>query len=127
MYRSRAKSVLSYSRLMPDSEEELQPPNRITFGPGPRPELFVTSTFFNRIQRVRMPEGADPSRGITTGGLVETIAGTGEPGFSGDGGPATRARLWWPGGLAFGLDGKLYVADQNNHRIRVLTLDPTSQ
>lgn len=51
----------------------------------------------------------------------ETIAGTGEAGFSGDGGPALQAdfnNLW---GLSFGPDGRLYVSDRDNHRIRILT------
>ena len=109
----------------PSVNADLLRPNHIAFGPGPDLELFLSSRFVNQIQRVYMPEGADASQGIREGAIVETIAGTGAPGFSGDGGPASEARLWWPGGMAFGPDGRLYVADSNNHRIRVLTRQPT--
>lgn len=50
-------------------------------------------------------------------GFYDVIAGTGEPGFSGDGGPATEAKLFNPAGLAFA-DKYLYIADQTNNRIR---------
>ena len=45
-------------------------------------------------------------------------AGTGEAGFSGDGGPAVQARLNAPSGLALGPDGSLYIADARNGRVR---------
>ncbi|RMG45824.1 MAG: serine/threonine protein kinase, partial [Acidobacteria bacterium] len=47
-----------------------------------------------------------------------TVAGTGEPGFSGDGGPATAARLMNPSALALDAEGNLYIADVGNNRIR---------
>jgi sugar lactone lactonase YvrE len=50
--------------------------------------------------------------------LLVTVAGTGVRGFSGDGGPATQARLALPYGVSFDLDGHLYIADTYNHRIR---------
>ena len=46
------------------------------------------------------------------------MAGTGEGGFSGDGGPATKARLNAPHDLAFDTEGNLLIADTFNHRIR---------
>jgi len=46
------------------------------------------------------------------------IAGTGEQGYSGDGGPATAAKLGGPKGLSLGRDGFLYVADTENHVVR---------
>jgi RHS repeat-associated protein len=48
----------------------------------------------------------------------EVVAGNGASFFSGDGGPATQASLYWPQGLAFHPDGHLYIADTGNHRIR---------
>jgi serine/threonine protein kinase, bacterial len=55
---------------------------------------------------------------IDTQGNMTRFAGTGESGFSGDGGKATEAKLKLPAGLAFDKKGNLYIADRNNHRIR---------
>jgi DNA-binding beta-propeller fold protein YncE len=52
------------------------------------------------------------------GQLHTTIAGTGEPGFDGDGGPATRALLNQPENLAVDPSGNVYIGDLRNHRIR---------
>ena len=57
-------------------------------------------------------------RRITPLGPITTIAGTGEPGFSGDGGPAVAAQLSKPQGLTLDGAGNLYIADTENHRIR---------
>jgi len=55
--------------------------------------------------------------------LINTIAGTGTAGFSGDGGPATAAQLRVPCGLAFDpLSGTLYVSEIANYRLRKITL-----
>ena len=51
-------------------------------------------------------------------GIVTTVAGTGERGYSGDGGPGTEARLSSPHSLQFGPDGLLYICDIGNHVIR---------
>lgn len=56
-------------------------------------------------------------------GNISTVAGTGEVGFSGDGGPATKATFDKPHSIAFGSDGALYVADIGNHRIRRVDLE----
>lgn len=56
-------------------------------------------------------------------GDVTTIAGTGEPGFSGDGGPAAKAQLNNPHSIALDRDGRLLICDILNHRIRRVRLD----
>ena len=51
-------------------------------------------------------------------GLISTIAGTGTPGFSGDGGPAINAQLRAPHDLHADVAGNVYIVDYANHRIR---------
>jgi sugar lactone lactonase YvrE len=53
-----------------------------------------------------------------SGGTITTVAGNGNQGFSGDGGPATSASLNQPQGVAVDSVGNLYIADSGNERIR---------
>ena len=55
-------------------------------------------------------------------GVISTIAGTGQPGFGGDGGPAVRAQFNQPHSLAFDAAGDLCVCDILNHRIRRIAM-----
>ena len=55
------------------------------------------------------------------GGNLTVMAGNSRPGFSGDGGPATRAQLNEPQGLALDKAGNLYIADSKNNRVRVVS------
>jgi sugar lactone lactonase YvrE len=57
-------------------------------------------------------------RKIAPDGIITTVAGTGNRGFSGDGGSAKRARLNTPTAVAVDARGNLYIADTLNHRIR---------
>src|SRR5882724_10806679 len=54
--------------------------------------------------------------------MISTVAGTGSPGFSGDGGPASKAQFKQPHSIAFDPDGKLLVCDIGNNRIRRIDL-----
>ncbi len=56
-------------------------------------------------------------RKVTPGGIISTFAGT-TCGYSGDGGPATSAKLFDPYGIAFDASGDLFIADGGNHVIR---------
>ncbi len=56
-------------------------------------------------------------------GIITTVAGNGIIGFSGDGGPATKASLNYPYDVAVDTNGVIYIADTNNHRIRRVGLD----
>ena len=57
-------------------------------------------------------------RKIAPSGLITTFAGTGESGTSGDGGPATEARLNSPRAVAVDVRGNVYIADRSGHRVR---------
>ncbi|MEW6298461.1 MAG: RHS repeat-associated core domain-containing protein [Thermodesulfobacteriota bacterium] len=80
-----------------------------TMAAGPDGSLYVAG--LDRVRRIR-PDGS----------LVETIAGTGVPGYSGDGGPATAAQLDRPVGIAVTFDGSVFVMENDNNRIR--RIDP---
>lgn len=60
-------------------------------------------------------------RKIGVNGVITTVAGNGNSGFSGDGGPATQAQLFYPRGIALDSQGNLYIADYSNQRIRKVT------
>ena len=55
-------------------------------------------------------------------GLISTIAGTGQPGFGGDGGPAVKAQMRQPHSIAFDPQGRLMICDIGNHRVRRVDL-----
>lgn len=64
-------------------------------------------------------------RRVSPDGVIETVAGTGRQGFSGDGGPATEAELGAPTGLAALPSGGFLVADSQNNTIRRVAGDGT--
>ena len=68
--------------------------------------VFIADTSGNRVLEV------------TTAGAIKVVAGTGRPGYSGDGAAAVSARLSQPGGVAVDADDNVYVADSSNNVIR---------
>lgn len=90
--------------------ENPEPEGGIAADPGGR-YLYVSDTGNHRIRRIDLTQGD-----------ITTIAGTGEYGFSGDDGPALMARLNSPQDIEVGPDGRLWIADTNNHRIRAMDL-----
>jgi sugar lactone lactonase YvrE len=60
-------------------------------------------------------------REVPLTGIVNTVAGNGQQGFSGDGGAATSAELDSPTDVAVDASGNLYIADTQNNRIREVT------
>jgi sugar lactone lactonase YvrE len=73
--------------------------------------LYIADSFNFRIRKV------------TAAGVINTVAGNGIPGFSGDGGPATAAQLGNPTGVAVDSAGNLYFSDVHFHRVRKVTPD----
>ena len=71
--------------------------------------LYIADYFNNRIRQ------------INTAGIINTVAGNGNAGFSGDGGPATLAEIAYPTGVAVSPSGNLYIADFSNSKIRMVT------
>lgn len=69
-------------------------------------DVFIADTQNNEI------------REVTPDGVIHTVAGTGTPGDSGDGGPATKAELWHPNAVAVNAAGDLFIADTYNEVIR---------
>lgn len=57
-------------------------------------------------------------RRISPGGIVTTYAGTGPPGYDGEGKPAVSSRLGGPTGLSFDAAGNLYISESDNYRVR---------
>lgn len=72
--------------------------------------VYIADTINHRIRRV------DASTGV-----IQTIAGNGVSGLSGDGGPALAAEITFPVGIAVDRAGRVYFADESNNRIRMLT------
>ena len=64
-------------------------------------------------------------RKIAANGTISTVAGTGTPGFAGDGGAASGAQLNGPFGVAVDAAGNLYIADTNNEVVRKVSADGT--
>lgn len=60
-------------------------------------------------------------RKVSAGGIISTFSGVGVPGYEGDGGPASAAKLNEPMGLAFDGAGNLYVADRKNFVVRKIS------
>jgi uncharacterized protein (TIGR03437 family) len=61
-------------------------------------------------------------RKIAADGTISTVAGTGTPGFAGDGGAAKAAQLCFPHSVALDATGNLFIADTFNNRIRKVSI-----
>jgi len=80
----------------------------------------------DRLGNVFIAEFNHRVRRLAPDGMITTVAGSGQPGFGGDGGPATAARLNGPRGLAVDDAGSLYIADWRNDRIRAVIAGPAA-
>ncbi len=99
----------SMARLKAEKGQSAPPAGRIVVDAQDR--IYIADTGNHRIRR------------IDSDGMIHTIAGTGEPGYSGDGGLATEAQLHFPRDLAITHNGTLYIADTANNVVRVVRPD----
>lgn len=102
-----------------EQAREESDPRKVTFADmhdivlGPKGDLYIADTHNFRVRKLDMATGQ-----------LSTVAGTGEKGFSGDGGPAVEAKLAGIFSLAFSPDFKrLYLVDLANRRIRVVSME----
>ena len=92
----------------PAAKAQLNGPHHLLMGPDGR--LYVADTWNNCVRRIDLTTGA-----------VTRVAGTGEKGFAGDGGPALQALFGGIYSIAFH-GGRLYICDLDNRRIRAVDL-----
>jgi sugar lactone lactonase YvrE len=93
----------------PATEAQLNQPYEVRFdGDG---NVYFVEMVNNIVRRVDAKTG-----------IISTVAGTGEKGFSGDGGPATRATMNRPHSITLDKSGNLYICDIGNHRVRIVSL-----
>ena len=69
-------------------------------------ELFVSQSLAHRIRKIDLNN------------IITTICGNGVPGFSGDSGLASIAKINVPEGICFDINGNLFFSDHANHRVR---------
>jgi len=91
----------------PAASAQLNNPSRIAVDAAGT--LFIADSGNSRIRKVN------------AAGTITTVAGNGTSGFSGDGGPATSARINYPSGIALDAAGSLFIADYYDNRIRKVT------
>lgn len=76
----------------------------------PSGNVYVADQYNHRIRKIAAGSN-----------VISTVAGTGTAGFSGDGASAISAKLYYPSDVAFdAISGNLYIADRDNHRIRIV-------
>ena len=93
----------------PAVKAQLNKPHEIRFGPDGA--LYISDMSTHTIRRVDMNSG-----------VMSTVAGNGKPGFSGDGGPATAAQMKDPISIQFAPDGRLFLCDIGNNRVRAVDM-----
>ncbi len=107
------RSWVSTKDNIPATQADLDQPSSIVFdGNG---DMFIADSAHDKIRVVAAPVAP------ATVGIINTYAGTGVSGYSGDGGSATSALLNTPSGVALDGAGNLYVADTGNNVIRKIT------
>lgn len=93
----------------PATQAELNEPYEVRFDP--QGNMYFVEMMNHVVRRVDAKTG-----------MISTVAGDGQIGFAGDGGPARQARFSRPHSIVLDAKGGLYVADIGNHRIRHIDL-----
>ncbi len=96
-----------FSDGIPATTARLKGPNGVAVDL--KGNIFIAESLNNTIRKV-------------SGGIISTVAGIGSIGFTGDGGPATLAKLNYPTGVAIDTSGNIYIADASNNRCRKVNL-----
>jgi uncharacterized protein (TIGR03437 family) len=96
---------------IPGAQAQLDQPWRVTIDPAGN--LYIADA------------GNDRIRKLAPNGIITTVAGSGQPGYSGDGGPATSATLRIPEQAELDVYGNMYIADSGNNVIRKVSTDGT--
>src|SRR5207248_6185647 len=91
----------------PALRAQLDTPDGVAIAPDG--DLVVADSHNDRIRRIDRPTG-----------VITTVAGSGDNGFDGDDGPATKAVLNTPEAVACAANGDIYIADTMNNRIRMI-------
>jgi sugar lactone lactonase YvrE len=97
---------------------ELDDPSGVAVDP--EGDLLIADTANGRVRIVAASAGTRYGVALTPGEIT-TVAGTGTTGSSGDGGPARLAQVWDPGALTVDQSGNVFVTDQGNRSVRVLS------
>ncbi len=115
------KTYKSTGNGIPATQANLDQPSSITLdGEG---NLYIADSAHNQIRMVCGGGAIATIAGTTctTSGIISAIAGTGDAGYTGDGGAASEATLSGPSGVALDGAGNLYIADTNNNVIRMVS------
>ena len=106
----------------PATEAELHLPASVTLDAAGN--MYIADSLHNRIRMVCGPSATPTIHGTSCSsgaGIISTIAGNGNPAYSGDGDAAANATLNLPSGVALDGAGNLYIADTGNNVIRVIS------
>lgn len=111
------------AKLANDLGQGTVPQGKITFDADGN--LYIADSGNSVVRKVTPGSDGVIGDGSPDEEIITTVAGTGEPGYSGDGGPATAAQLFSPTDVAVAADGTLYIADRANNCIRKVAPDGT--